>query len=222
MKKRITVISANIGGFDEPKHFPIQNIECDCLYFNEDNLPIPMASLDNRMKAKYFKLQAHKLFPDNDYIIWMDSSFQIQSSDFVEYMIERLFPPFHIAVTKHPDRNCIYEESKFVTKLLFQGDKYILNRYANSQIEKEAEHYYNMGYPANNGLYACGLFARKVNPEVNSFFDKWWDACMQWSCFDQLSFPVLAKQCGIKINPLVFDNYLDNKFYKIIKHIKVS
>ncbi len=216
---KIAVITANIGGFDSQKSFPKQNIECDYFAFTENNLPFPMTSLNPRMKAKYFKLQAHKLFPDHNAFIWLDSSFQIKSNHFAAYMIEQL-NNYGIAVTKHPERHCIYQEAAFVDQGLKRGATYFTNRYLSSKINEEAKRYGVEEYPKNNGLYACGLFSRRNNPSTNKFFDAWWDRCLQYSVFDQLSFPVLAKKHGISINPLVFDNYLDNQYYKIVNHSK--
>jgi hypothetical protein len=214
---RVAVITANIGGIDGLKTFPKQSIECDYLSFIDKNLPFPLASLDNRMKAKYFKIQAHK-FLDYDYFIWIDSSFRIKSPDFVAMMLDEV-EGYDMVVTKHPDRNCIYDESEFIHALIKSGNLYLKSRYQNCKIDKQAAHYKSLGFPAQSGLYACGFFIRPNNERMNALFDKWWDACMQWSSFDQIAFRYLSE--GYKIFPITFDQYLDNEYYKIIAHQKV-
>lgn len=214
---KVAVMCANFGSFDVEKIFPAQSQKCDFYYRNETNMDYPMTALDNRMKAKYYKLQAHKIFTGYDIYIWLDGAFQIKSPAFVSHMIYELVNN-DICVTKHPERNCIYTEAEFVLQGLIKQHPYFTKRYARSQLNVERNYYEHIAYPADNGLYACGLFARWGNEKMNSFFDKWWDACLKWSVFDQLSFPVLAMQNSIKINPLVFENYIDNKFYQIVKH----
>lgn len=214
---RVAVITANIGGIDRAHQFPKQSIHCDFLSYNDHNLPFPLASLDNRMKAKYFKIQAHK-FLDYDYFIWIDSSFRIKSPDFVAMMLDEV-EGYDMVVTKHPDRNCIYDESDFIHSLIKSGNLYLKSRYQNCKIDKQAAHYKSLGFPAQAGLYACGFFIRPNNERMNTLFDKWWDACMQWSSFDQIAFRYLSE--GYKIFPITFDQYLDNEYYKIIAHQKV-
>lgn len=216
---KILIITANIGGFDTPKNFIEQSLKCDFISITENNLPRPMTTLDDRMKAKYFKLQTHKLYPDYDAYIWMDSAFQIKSEGFANRMIAELVN-HDIAVTKHPDRNCIYTEAEFVLQGIIKGSNYLIPRYSKSKINVERNYYESLLYPKDNGLYACGLFARWNNEKLNSFFDKWWNSCLMWSAFDQLSFPVLAQQNNIRINGIAFDKYTDNQFYQIIKHTK--
>lgn len=224
---KILILTANIGGFDTQKEFPAQLVEDGQTYeyfcFTESNLLRPMTALDNRMKAKYFKLQAHKLFPDFDYYIWIDSAFQIKSEMFLQIMVHHIWlGDADIAVTKHPQRNCIYDEAEFVLHGIISGNKYLASRYGKSKIEFERNYYQSLLYPKDNGLYACGLFIVRNDKKMNSFMDAWWQKCLEWSCFDQLSFPFLAKQHDVNIMPLVFDNYLDNQFYKIVKHTQVK
>lgn len=214
---RIAVVTANIGGIDGIKALPPQSVKVDYLAYTEKNLPFPLTSLDDRMKAKYFKIQAHK-FLDYDYFIWIDGSFRIKSPDFVKMMLEQV-DGYDMAVTQHPDRNCIYDESKFIHDLIRSGNLYLKKRYQNCKIDQQAAHYKSLGFPAQAGLYACGFFIRPNNERVNTLFDKWWDSCMQWSSFDQIGFRYLSE--GYKINPLTFDQYLDNPFYKIIAHQKI-
>lgn len=215
---KIAIVCANYGGFDLRKEIPIQNFDSYGVhYFHENNSPFPFTALDNRMKAKYFKLQAHKILPDFDAYIWIDGAFKIKSENFVSKMISELHGN-DIAVTKHPDRNCIFAEADFVLSGLNRGSKYFQSRYAASRLELEISRY--QSFQKGKGLYACGLFARWNNDHVNNFFDKWWERCLQYSAFDQLSFPILAEENNIKINPLTFSNYLDNEFYKIEKHGK--
>lgn len=215
------IITANFGGIDLKKEIPQQIGSTQIYYYDELTSFWPMANLDDRMKAKYYKLQTHKILPQYDSYIWIDSSFRINTGLFASFMREEL-TGYDIAVTKHPERNSINEEAKFVLKLLVEGNQYITSRYKNSQIEKEIDYINDHRYEDNNGLYACGFFIRKNRPMVNEFFDAWWDHTLKFSAFDQLSFPWLAQKHGIKINPLVFNNYLDNEVYTIEKHSKIK
>ena len=60
------------------------------------------------MRAKYFKCNSHKL--DCDISVWIDGSAVIRTQDFVQWCLDQLGDG-DIALIKHPDRDCIYDEA---------------------------------------------------------------------------------------------------------------
>lgn len=218
---KIIVLTANIGGIDTDNAFPAQDIACDFRSITDFNLGFPMEELSSRMKAKFFKLQSHRLFPGYDAYVWMDSSFQIVNKSFASYMTGKL-EHCDIAITKHPDRDCIYDEADFVMRGIMNGDMYLVKRYKIDNIQRERNYYMSLSFPAKKGLFACGLFARKNNEATNGLFDRWWESCLKWSSFDQLSFPFLLHNTPeVRVHPLVFENYLSNAFYHYKGHTKI-
>jgi Protein of unknown function (DUF616) len=227
----VAIITASYGGMDAPKEIPAQTIPCNYICVTDREVRKdsynPAGSrwsvLDARMKAKYFKLQAHKLF-DYDVLIWVDGNVEIKDSCFAEGMVAALGPAAagDIALRRHPERGCIYEEAEFIVHGIRSGDQYLIARYAGLPIQEEADSYRKENHPENWGLWWCGLFARRVNTRINSFFDAWWDACLRWSAFDQNSFPYLARRFDIKIKSMNWGSYYNNDTYKIVPHLKMQ
>jgi len=224
MKYKVAVITANFGGMDSMRPIPQQTIPFDFACYSEANSPFPLANLDARMKAKYFKLQAHKLF-NQDILIWIDGNIEIKSPKFIEYLCEQINSS-DIVIRKHPDRDCIYDEYDFILSKMATGSKYLKARYSKSELEKEREGFKQIGFPSKAGLYWCGLFARRNNAWTNDLFDRWWNHSILWNNYDQNSFAVLTKEfeaesCGI-INVQDWSPYFENEWIKIHHHNKIQ
>jgi hypothetical protein len=173
------------------------------------------------MKARYFKVQAHKIFPGYDAFIWMDGNIQIKNSTFVAEMMAAL-QEASIAIARHPSRDCIYDEAKFVTDGIRNGSNYLSARYDPVSISWQVAEYSNAGHPAHFGLWWCGLFARRVNERVNRFFDRWWNECLCWSNNDQISFAYLAERLNLEINSIAWGDFNENATYKRHHHLLVQ
>lgn len=217
---KIAVVTACFGGMDSPKNFPQQTVPCEHLSFSETNSPYPLAQFNARMKGKYFKLQTHKLI-DADYVIWLDANVQIKMPDFVAKMLAAV-SNHDIALARHPFRNCIYQEAKFITDSIAAGGKYLRARYGPQPVAAEAAHYMAEGHPAGNGLWWCGLFVRPINAKVNAFFDAWWDEVLRWSCLDQNAFAFLARKLSLNINTLDLGSFYNNDTCKLHPHLKLQ
>ena len=63
---KIAVITAIFGGIDTPKPFVSQSVPCDRIVITEENTPVPLPNLPPRLQAKYFKLQAHRVWSEYD------------------------------------------------------------------------------------------------------------------------------------------------------------
>lgn len=192
----ICVLTANIGSIDPVQGMPRQTIDCDFKYYNDSNLPFPMPNLDNRLKSKYIKIQSHK-FLNYDKVIWMDGRVKIISKSFAEAFTEGL-ADHDVVIFKHPERNTIGEEMKYIIENMSKGNHYLLSRYGNQQMEKEYDLYRSCssdGLP----LYACTIFARNVDEKTNAVFNDWWEKCLQYSYFDQTMFSFVSKSLKIKV-----------------------
>jgi hypothetical protein len=218
--KKIAVVTASFGGIDAPKSFPKQSVPCERIFFDDKNSPYPLAPFDGRMKAKFFKLQTHKILWA-DYVIWLDGSVEIKRTDFVEKMVAAL-DLCDIVIPCHPSRACIYQEARFITDSIAAGSKYLAARYSPAVIAREADYYAAQDHPANAGLWWCGLFARPFDERMNSFFDAWWDEVLKWSCFDQNSFAFLARKYALKINTLELGDFHNNATCNVHRHLKIQ
>lgn len=211
---KIAIITANVGGFDQVIPPVEQSLKFDYFSYTEENLPFPLDSFDNRMKAKYLKLQTHRFLPGYNAYIWLDGRVEVTSSDLVRTMIYAIAEA-DIMCLEHPERNNVYEELEFILAFMEAGNEYLLDRYNPDAIKKELELYRSKDFPAAHPLYACGVFARWNNQKVNDFFDEWWRSILEFSCFDQAMFSYCAVKEKINIVSIPYNNEL----LKINKHL---
>lgn len=192
------ILSANVGGIDEVYGMPKQNTPCDHRYYFDHNLPCPMPNLNNRLKAKYCKLQTHR-FLNHSTFIWHDSRIKIISKDFASIFKEQL-SDYDMVIFRHEERESPYKEIEYILENIESGNNYLLSRYGNQQISKEIEFMVAKGIPEDTPLYHCNLFARRNNKKVNAAFDEWWKLCLEYSYFDQALFSFIAWKYELKIN----------------------
>lgn len=200
----ICLIQANIGAMDNVLPFPAQSVPHDYRLFTEQ--PYPLSELNDRMKARYIKYQHHRLLPHNAFI-WLDGRAEIIHEDFVKDITSHL-DQYDMVITKHPQRNTIGEEYEFMIDLMSKRNPYLLSRYSPVVIEKERD-IIDWSLP----LYACGVFAWKRSPRMESFMDEMWRKLIEYSAWDQCWISHLIKQYGLKVYPY---NY---EMVKIGKHL---
>jgi hypothetical protein len=206
----IAVVTANFGTFDRFHKIPDQDIPYKRYYFNEQNSPFPFDGLDNRMKARWFKIMAHRIIK-HETIIWLDGNVKVNSKTMIREMAEGCKD---ILISKHPSRNSIYEEAEFVINQIAKGSKYLKSRYKADSMRKEIAH---IG-PGIQGLYYCGVFARKNSPKVNEAFERWWYENILWANFDQNSFAFCVQNFDLKVNLFDFGDFYRNKYYSLSDH----
>jgi hypothetical protein len=162
-------------------------------------------ALSDRMRAKYFKVQSHRVFPGGrpawnearrwrlrpyDYLIWIDGSIRIISPDFAGRLIGEI--EHSMAMVVHPDRDCICDEA---TETIAWG------KYPPGPITEQVEAYRREGYPAHNGLIAGGVIARKTRaPHAARINEAWWAEQQRWTDQDQLSLPVVLWRLGTRVD----------------------
>lgn len=210
---RVALVSAIFGGIDQPKSVPPQSVSHDLHQFTEHNSPFPLPDLDDRMRAKYFKLQTHRVLPDYDAYVWIDGSVQIESPEFLASIL-RMMPIRGITLNPHPLRSGIVEEADYILGELEQGSPYFEHRYQPDIIKAEVEFCLKEGYQDDLGLFECGVFARPNTGLLNDFFDDWWRHCLTWCCFDQNAFPYLAWKHKLDIIP-----FKSSGLYRLVSHV---
>jgi GT2 family glycosyltransferase len=163
----------------------------------------PRKDFHPRMRAKFFKMFPWEISGMAKYeaYIFIDGSIEVFNPEFVKYCLKNLRSD--IAIFKHPVRNCIYDELKASLPL---------EKYKKESLELQVEAYKNI-YPANAGLYACGVMMFKNNEKVRQIMGAWWWENIKWSYQDQLSFPVICRL--LKFQPSVFpDNQMKNDYFR--------
>lgn len=142
----------------------------DVIYVNED--------LDNHMLNRRIKLFPYKYLNDVDYSLYVDGNIIIKK-DLKDFFNKYISPTLNIALPKHMDRICLYQES--IVCINQKKDNPEL-------INKQMEFYHGNGYPENNGLFENNIILRKHDSELmKKLMEDWWVEINKWSRRDQLS-----------------------------------
>lgn len=203
-----------MGGIDTQKILPTQSVNVIQKHFSDVDAKT-FEGMNHRTRALYFKSQAHAVI-DADYIIYVDGKVQVLSRDFNAHIMDALRGNL-FAMLKHGERTCIYEEVDYIEDQIKKGSQYLATRYANRPLRNEVEYYRREGYPANNGLNDCSIFAYKVEPYICRRLDEWWDMIKDNKTFDQTAIQYVMWRSNVKIAPIVFKDGM----YKLVKHLKV-
>lgn len=142
---------------------------------------------ENRRNAKVYKILPFAFLPNYDYYFWVDST-HILSTNPVE-VIETYLEDSDVAVFKHPERDCIYIEGNFVKQI----------RYDHSNLlEDQLSFYKDIDYPKHNGLYELPARVQRNTELTQRMGWMWWEQICMFSSRDQISFPFVCHQLGIK------------------------
>ena len=150
---------------------------------------------DGRWTARLCKTKPHELLPDYDAWLWMDN--QIYFTYDPVSIMERYLDKYDVAVHKHSDRTCIYQEVE--AALQRPGIK----RDTQDKVKGQGEEYKERGYPALNGLFENGILMRRNNKDVIDFNNLWFKETSDWNTEDQVSFAYsLWKMPNIRLNAI--------------------
>jgi hypothetical protein len=172
-----------------------------------DGYDAPRNDIEVLPAAKFFDAKLHKICPHlflkDEITIWCDGNIYLSAENLLA--IEEELKTADVVTMTHPHRNCIYEEAAYCIKHGI-GDKVKIN--------KQSWEYLAEGYPRKNGLYACGVIARRNIQKINELNEVWIDHCIKWSSRDQISFPFVFQ--GVKIGTIPF------KSVEIRPHLKLQ
>lgn len=217
----VIVYSAIYGGYD-PVLYPAPRIGgVDYVCFTDD----PDLSGDGwtvlveerpephpRMRAKWFKIHPHLVFPDAERTLWLDGSHKILDAAGI-FRSLLCAQDTGIAAHHHP-RRCVYAEAE--ASMGFE-------KYASlspSTVE-QAEHYRQAGFPANAGLWALGSIARVRSDRLDAAMEDWWRECVEWTYQDQVSFPVVMRRHGIEVATFPWPQY-GSPWFQIMGHARTD
>ncbi len=231
---RVCVYTSIYGNYDNLLQPVKQTIACDFLCFTEAPWPRQVGAwkvirsglnpdLHPRMRAKYFKVLSHRVFPGGrlawhfdllgrrpryDAVIWVDGCLRIKDPGFAEAFAG------HIGATGwsmfvHPNWDCVYEE---LPQAAAQKKCWGL------PLAEQVESYRAEGMPEHAGLMAATLIARSPGSEaVNRINEAWWKEITRWSYRDQLSLPVVLWRLGHGYDKVTL-NLWDNPWFDRLEH----
>ncbi len=231
---QICVYTAIFGGYDHLLPPVSQSVDCEFICFTEARRPArdgawrvirtdQHARLHPRMRAKYFKIQAHEVFPGGrlawryqpfgrrpryDAVIWVDGCLRIKDPDFAA-AFAACIGPHGWSLFPHPDRACIYDEVRELPGM---------RKYEGTPFAQQVAAYKAEGFPEKAGLIAGGLIARDPrNPKVAQINDAWWRENLRWTYQDQLSLPVVLWRLGHGYDPVNLDLW-NNPWFDRLEH----
>lgn len=184
--------------------------------------PYPRRDWTPRLRAKYFKLQIHRLLEvsNYEYLVWMDARIQILDEELIARLVARLreLPPWRrLAIFEHPERKDIREEYEYIVRLLNGGDVYLLARYAQEDMRGQLAYYDAMGWEVDGRLLSGGFWVVENSPLMARVFDEWWDHNLRFTIMDQLSLPIVLARHNIRPE-IIPGSMWDNPLVKVGEH----
>jgi hypothetical protein len=151
---------------------------------------VPQWSIDkeymDRRHAKIFKILPHLFLPGYDYYIWIDSTHMVGLDP--NQIIEMYLKDSDIALFKHPERDCVYDEADIIQGVKF--DK-------GYNVQSQMNFYESTSYPKNNGLYELPCRIQRNTGQIQALMLTWWELICKYSSRDQLSLPFAMTLHGI-------------------------
>lgn len=169
------------------------NKDLDVSYWNQ-HIAIKFSSdpvYANRRNAKIYKIIPFAFLPEYDYYFWIDSTHILEKDP--NELVEIYLRDADVAVFKHNQRNCIYDEGEFIKQINFD--------YPNL-IDDQLAFYKDMCYPEGNGLYELPVRFQRNNQLTQKMGLMWWEQICMFSSRDQVSFPFVCHQLGVKLSIL--------------------
>lgn len=156
-----------------------------------------------RWTARKCKTSPEELLPEYDTWLWMDN--EIYFTYDVKSLTEYHLGDKDLAVHRHCDRNCMYEEVQATSLRNPLRDPI-------EMIKGQGEKYRAEGYPEQIGLFENGILFRKNNDRIQQFNKLWFEETAKWNTEDQLSMMYsIWKYPELKVNPInqtfVLHNY---------------
>lgn len=214
----VAIVSAVTGQIDRrPQLQPGTGI----FVYNEtiEPLPFPRQDVNQRLRAKYFRMSTHWLLPDYAAYIWIDAAFHISDIDALQVFMVNALGSADCAFFGHPDRQTIAEELKDVETAIANGFEYLRVRYGDEPMRAQVDAYIAEGFPMDKyPLIASGMFIRRNVPHVNAAFDHWLIENFKWTIQDQLSFPYILWKHNLTLN-IIDGNIWSEAFHKHTGHV---
>lgn len=137
-------------------------------------------SEDNVRLSRYPKLVPHKTeVAKYEYSIYIDANINITGEDIYNRFFELVEKDVHIALLKHPFRDCVYQEAYVCIAALKGGWFDIIRQIVSLRMS---------GVKSHLGLYEANFIFRKQNsPEIVKLGELWWKTFKKYSKRDQLS-----------------------------------
>jgi hypothetical protein len=210
-KESIVVYTAVLNNYDfiiEPKN---RTPFIDFICFTDDPEIVPKGwecrHIDEKINEPKVLSGKHKILPHKyldgyKYSVWVDGNICIHGN--IREMVKESLKNTNLSVPSHPNRSCIYDESKACIEM---------GKASSKEVGKQMQKFRKDGFPANFGLSETRVIVRRhMKKDVKKAMEKWWEEFKKGASRDQLSFEYAAWKCNLKYQPLEI-NYYQNGGY---------
>lgn len=163
-------------------------------------IELHLDSLSPPKRNRRVKIWWPEIFDCFDYSLYMDSNVELRVDP--HELIRFLEPGSDIAVFRHPDRDCPYQEGR-VCMRAGMADSTLVRR--------QLAYYRAAGLWPRSGLWAGTFILRRHTPRMQVFSETWWREVETFSGRDQISFPYVVWLLGTQVSEFP-GNLRDNEF----------
>lgn len=198
---KVCVISANLGGYDEPAPWPDlvapTGVEVKLHRLTDREVPPRPKAMTSRLLAGVPKWWGWQMLPGADVYLWLDASVT-PSPTAIGWWLERLGTA-DLAIFRHPDRRTIREEYTFMTRRMSRpGETYLNARYRGEYLEEQFRFIEAQG-GADLPLYASTAFLYRPTQAVRDACVDVWAMKCRWLLHDQLALPFCLHERGVTV-----------------------
>lgn len=217
MIKEYVIYTAIFNNYDKLINFNIKNSKIDFLCFTDDktlksnfwNIIFIDENDDPKFINRKIKFLPHKYLKKYHMSLYIDGNIKLLSDPI------KIFEKYShklISAPSHPERECIYDEAKFLTQNKKIYEKNIIKQITMLKDNK---------YPKNYGLNELNIILRKHNDEsVIEAMNQVWNFFRKFPTRDQLIFNFVMWKNNLAVETIVENSRLKNKFFMAVPHNK--
>ena len=135
----------------------------------------PKRQVDKARLARRLKVMAHEQFPDAEYSLWFDASFQLTATPDIAL---HLMGEADMIAFEHPHREHAMQEAQQVVRLGFDSGDVVI---------PQAQRYIDEGFTQQQSITTTCYMLRRHTPKVEAFNAAWWHEIEHGSWRDQIS-----------------------------------
>jgi len=202
-RNQIAIYTCVVGEYDEVEEPEMIENNCD-YYIISDKAPkkntiynyinidkLGKSDLDDTRKNRYCKINAHKVFPQYRYSIYIDGNIVLKKG--IMQYIQKL-PKTRIIALARASHTSIYAEA---LRCMMHG------RDDKQKFLDQTEKYWLEGMPEDFGLVAPTIMVREHNnPICVKLMEEWWKEVAKYSKRDMISLPYVLWKNGYTINDI--------------------
>lgn len=182
-------------------HAFVDEISDNSVWIQHKNIKFTLdKDYEGRRNAKIYKILPNLFLPNYDYYFWIDSTHEVIIHP--RSVIQDLMKEHEIALFRHTQRKCVYEEANELINLGYDHK---------NLIDGQIKYYLENNYPKDNGLYELPCFIRKNTENIQKMNLMWWEIICKFSSRDQISLPFIINKLGI--NPYILEGCANCGFY---------